>query len=255
LLANRSFWAFAISGALISFFGWVISENRLEFKELRFWEWPLGKFVLAAVVLSLLAGLPAAVLGWRSWRRGRRSLAAGLCAAPTLVAASLMSIYDVTVIEGFLIVGAPLLGCALWSALRSTPRRWKVAVPIVLWILVLGSLEVVAAAPERILVHLAASGDVELATILLERGTNPDASHLEGKSPLMAAVEADDAEMVQLLVDWKASPHRLDASGDGPMMRSIEQRTTELTVILLGFHEPSEPTSYEPIEDTYGPSV
>lgn len=59
------------------------------------------------------------------------------------------------------------------------------------------------------LLHYAAScGLVRLASILLERGANPDTLDDEGQWPLRAAIERGHSEVVRLLLKHRAHPTR-----------------------------------------------
>lgn len=252
--ARLSFWVFAFSGALTSFLGWAVVAAHPELGELRLWEWQVGGFGLAAAAVSLLSGFPAAILGWRWRERGYPRRAAAACAAPPLVAALLFASDDVAAVETFLITGGPALGCALWSLLHASPRRWKTAATIVLVAVGLLGLNGLVLAVEGALVRSADSGDLDTAELILKSGFDVEARNLNDRSPLMAAVEAEDAEMVLLLLDWQASPYRYDASGDSPMLRSIELRSTAVTVLMLDYFAAEPVPNYE-IEESHAPFV
>lgn len=232
-LRRPSFWVFCVSGGLASA---VAGAQLVHFFR--------GFHALAeqgsaaplslAARLSLLGGLPAAVVAWRWLGRGDARRASLLLVAPPLLAAVLSAPNELGFLRIAAEVGAPLAACGAWAALsqprRSVPLAAAIATCFVLLVVLGNSLGFF----ERRLVAAAGRGDVGAVRLHLAAGLDVEARRAGGASPLMAAVEAGDAEMVRLLLDRGALPLRADASGDSPMLRSIERGSTEITVLLLG---------------------
>lgn len=73
------------------------------------------------------------------------------------------------------------------------------------------------------LLHAAASGNLEITRLLLDRGANPNATFLESKTPLHVATKRSSIELVELLLARRADPNLADDYGATPFLLACEK--------------------------------
>jgi len=89
---------------------------------------------------------------------------------------------------------------------------------------------------DLLLFQAAIHSQYETASLLLERGANPDGGRLVRTmpaSPLIVAIESGKTEIIKLLIDKKASVSLLDRKGYSPLLAAVSRGRADVVRILL----------------------
>ena len=99
------------------------------------------------------------------------------------------------------------------------------------------------------LLHKAAfSGEVEIASDLIDRGVDIDAQDTEGSTPLHRALNVENHELAKLLVESGADLDIEDVHGNQPLWRAVFKANYELTKVLL--EHGADPTHENNVEES-----
>ncbi len=85
------------------------------------------------------------------------------------------------------------------------------------------------------LIQTAIVNNKEMATLLLERGADPNMADLTGRTALHWAVDNDNQELVKVLLEHKANPNGYTVASQPPLSRPILRHNNELKYLLCRF--------------------
>lgn len=95
-------------------------------------------------------------------------------------------------------------------------------------------LEIKGELERTALMWAVSQGNLEMASLLLGKGANPNAKGLVGMSLLIYAVNGDEPnyEIVKLLIDSEVDVNARDNNGDTPLCFAIENGLFEIVQLL-----------------------
>jgi len=96
-----------------------------------------------------------------------------------------------------------------------------------------GKVEQFASAGGKTLCEVAAKGDTELVTVLLEKNADVNAKDTKGVTPLVYAASGGYEQIVTLLLDWGANANAMAKDGRRPLYISVARGDLHIARLLV----------------------